>query len=361
METTTPLFLGVLPDTRTPEEKESDIDHNELFASASLPNYYGSKTEASKYVDYFPLLNQIYTSSCMPHGHDLCSIIFQSLKNNVPAMAPAPMLQYRLRANYPNPGMSQPDIQLLTKNPGIAPQSALATPQQESDANNLIITQDIKNQVSIIDGSWVTINNPVSIDVIALVTNTFNLPATILFYSTEEEWSSENPSILIPNLDPNQAYVRHNVCVLPNSAYKDANGKKHVLIQDSAFFGGFHNRSVPEDFFTLNRVYGADYLINLSNSGNITKPSHKFTQPLSFGSKGMEVTALQKMLQFLGFLATEANGQPIPYGYFGGLTKNAITAFQNAHPTQILEPAGLTQGNGNFGSITLGYMNILSQ
>jgi putative peptidoglycan binding protein len=363
MNKTTPDFLGVVKDTRTQEEKEFDIMDTELASGqAQVPSYFASQEEASKYVNYFPKLNQLYTSSCMIHGHGLDSIIFDSIKNNRPAIVPAPIYNYRQRLNYPSPGMIQYDVQNLTVKPGLIPFDVLPTPQTEDEANAVVITPDMNNSVVIADGSWVNLTNPTDIDAIAIVTNTFGLAATIILWASESEWSGPVVDVLDPTVTPENAVVQHNVCVLPQSAYKDSTGKRWVAIQDSAWFGGINTRWVSENFISQ-RIVASDYLIDITSNNRPTeKPTHTFTKTLTFGmTDDVEVTALQKMLQYLGFLATEVNGTPVPYGYYGGMTKSAVLAFQNAHPEEILTPNGLTTGNGYFGPSTMAYMNTLSQ
>ena len=62
------------------------------------------------------------------------------------------------------------------------------------------------------------------------------------------------------------------------------------------------------------------------------------TSSLSVGSRGAQVTELQKTLTTLGFYSG-----PIT-GYFGNLTKQAVIKFQNAN--------NVTPANGNFGSVS---------
>lgn len=362
MDSTTPKFLGVVKDDRTAEEKEFDIIDTEFIGTdAQVPSYFATQEEASKFVNFFPKLNQLYTSSCMIHGHGLTTVIYDAIKNNRPAIVLAPIFNYRQRVNFPSPGMIQYDVQNLTINPGIIPFAELPTPQEETDANAVVITADMKKNVVIVDGTWVNLGNPKNIDAIAIVTNTFGLAATIILWASEAEWSGSVVDVLDPSVTEANAYVQHNVTVLPQSAYKDSTGKRWVAIQDSAWFGGLNTRWVSENFISQ-RIVASDYLIGITSNNRPTeKPAHTFTKTLTYGmTDAVEVTALQKMLQYLGFLATEVNGTPVPYGYYGGMTKQAVLAFQNAHPEEILTPNGLTTGNGYFGPSTMSYMNTLS-
>lgn len=55
-------------------------------------------------------------------------------------------------------------------------------------------------------------------------------------------------------------------------------------------------------------------------------PAHTFSVYLGFGSRGSEVTALQRSLIRLGFLGADS-----ATGYFGNLTRAAVAAYQKAH------------------------------
>ncbi len=73
----------------------------------------------------------------------------------------------------------------------------------------------------------------------------------------------------------------------------------------------------------------------------------QITRKLLFGSKGDDVTALQKALKVDGFYVTG----PIT-GYYGKLTRNAVTRFQNYYKEEILIPNGYKTGTGIVGEAT---------
>jgi len=77
----------------------------------------------------------------------------------------------------------------------------------------------------------------------------------------------------------------------------------------------------------------------------------EFKSELKLGSKGAEVTALQKCL----------NIDPAT-GYFGAQTKEAVISFQEKYKEDILAPGGLTQGTGTVSKNTRTKLNeICSQ
>jgi len=79
--------------------------------------------------------------------------------------------------------------------------------------------------------------------------------------------------------------------------------------------------------------------------------STEFKSELKVGSKGAEVTALQKCL----------NMDQVT-GYFGEQTKAAVISFQEKYKEEILAPGGLTQGTGTVSKNTRAKLNeICSQ
>lgn len=88
-----------------------------------------------------------------------------------------------------------------------------------------------------------------------------------------------------------------------------------------------------------------------------------FTENLSLGSSGAQVTALQRVLNQDPDTRVAATG-PGSLGqetnYFGQLTKAAVVRFQEKHSSEILTPAELTKGTGRVGSYTRAKLNVLS-
>ena len=79
----------------------------------------------------------------------------------------------------------------------------------------------------------------------------------------------------------------------------------------------------------------------------------QFTSNLTLGSKGDEVTELQKCLaQF-----SDIYPQGEVTGYFGSLTKDAVIKFQEKYREEILAPSGLTQGTGEVRKSTRAKLN----
>ncbi len=88
--------------------------------------------------------------------------------------------------------------------------------------------------------------------------------------------------------------------------------------------------------------------------------SAKVTQNMKLGSSGSEVRELQKILNANSLTQVSVTGAGTPGNestYFGAKTKAAVVRFQNLHSSDILNPAGLTAGNGNAYGLTRAMLN----
>lgn len=86
----------------------------------------------------------------------------------------------------------------------------------------------------------------------------------------------------------------------------------------------------------------------------ITKePAFKFTSRLTKGSRGKEVTELQKCLAKFPEIYPEGETS----GYFGEKTKQAVIKFQEKYYEDILQPYDYTKGTGTVGKSTRAKLN----
>ncbi len=86
------------------------------------------------------------------------------------------------------------------------------------------------------------------------------------------------------------------------------------------------------------------------------------SRSLSIGMTNEDVRNLQKTLNMRPDTQVSTSGigsKDQESTYFGILTKNAVIKFQNKYNADILIPAGLSQGNGYVGPLTLKKLNTL--
>ncbi|MCR4333638.1 MAG: peptidoglycan-binding protein [Patescibacteria group bacterium] len=88
-----------------------------------------------------------------------------------------------------------------------------------------------------------------------------------------------------------------------------------------------------------------------------------FTTNLTVGSRGAQVVALQQMLNKdpdTRIANTGHGSSGNETDYFGSLTRSAVIRFQEKYASEVLAPAGLSQGSGYVGLYTKIKLNSLS-
>ncbi len=105
-------------------------------------------------------------------------------------------------------------------------------------------------------------------------------------------------------------------------------------------------------------------LTSLQNGGSTVSGSvdYTFTRDLKVGSKGVGVLKLQQALNADADTRVAATGAGSPGNetqYYGPLTANAVTRFQEKYAQSVLFPLGLTHGTGYYGPATRAKMNTI--
>ena len=341
---------------------ENDRMTSEIFGQAAptAPQYYAGQAAGSSFIDKFPWENQMGENSCVAHATALNWAIYRNIIKGQPYVQPSPAFIYYFRSNSPTPGMIPGNANEITEIQGDCDYADYPSPENDADIDSnppskAVQAEAAKNTI----GSWLTSSTPGNIDSIAYIVNTLGIAAKILIFATDNEWSMVSPVILDPNLTIQTATVRHCVSVLPHSAYKDENGKRWVIIQDSAFFGGHQYRYISEDWIAA-RCVRIDYIAELASTPAASLTPYTFSTDLKVGSSGPSVLALQIALTQLGFFPALLNGSAFsPTGQYFGITKGAVMAFQNAYAAEILIPQGLSEATGYFGPSTRAQLNKL--
>lgn len=342
---------GLRPDPRPEAEQALDFAHEErVFGTATSP--YGPD-EIGKSPYFYE--NQWYVGSCVPHGVGL-GLGIERKADTGEYVRISQLFAYRQRPGYPYAGTYLQAMFDAYKKNGAPLFSTLPTlpGMQEADATAIKLTTQQYNEAAIYKGlEYYTIKNYNDIDTLATVAAQGHGVPIILF-ATEDEWSQTYPRIFVPDLTWMEAYVRHCVCILPNSGFM-LQGKKYVAVQDSAWFGGITLRYLPEDFIQA-RVVGAGYWDTVATFAGGPYPKHTFTRSLSLGATGPEVVALQKLL-----IAEKLLPPDLASGTFAGRTLAGLHAFQNKHASEILVPLNLDKPTDTFGSMSIAVANKLCQ
>lgn len=342
-------FTGLLPDTRTQEDKDKDYLHEEREVAKATDPFGNSKIVMSPY----PYENQQGTSSCVAHGIGLAFAIFLSqVKGTYYRLGW--LFNYRLRENYSGEGM----VPVLAANsyrtigaPLYASAPDVAT---EAEANRLVITDAMINEAKIFDAvEFYNMKTGLDVNTLANLAEQGHAIAVTIF-ATYAEWAKQYPEVQITNLtvaDP-RAVVNHEICVLPKSGFME-NGTKYVSIQDSSLFGGFHIRHLSEDF-VAKRVTTGIYWTEAKMLGDGPRPKFTFTRSLHVGDTGADVKALQTLLIAESLLPVDC-----VTGLFAGRTLAAVRAFQVKYQSDILIPQGLTEPTSTFGPGSIKKANAL--
>jgi hypothetical protein len=343
--TTWLMNTGFLEDNRNKKQKSKDFLHEELDFGTS-PEWL-TRSKALKSTTKYEKFDQKRTSSCVANSGALALGIDNEFEGNGFAKL-SPAFMYRLRVNYPDEGMYAYDIGNIGKNFGSCLFETLPTPSTEKAINNIKITDNQKEEAKTYKAkNYVFMNKP-TIDQLKNIANTGESILVSIFAKTNE-WSQEYPEIKYPDLEREDATIKHVITVLPNSAY-EYRGKKYVIVQDSAWFGGKNIRHLSEEFVEKRLRYGL-YYKNLPNPTPSKEKkinfTYRFNRNLKVGMRGADVVKLQEALRDLGFF-----NYPVATGYFGGITRKAVIDFQEYYANDVLKYFGLSKGTGYVGWTT---------
>lgn len=344
----TKYYTGANPDPRSSAQKMTDYLHEERLMPAGSGIPYGN-TQISQSPFFYE--NQNSTSSCEPHGIGL-ALAIERFKETGVYQRLSWLFNYRLRSNYPGEGCFLQNVFANYQAKGAPAYTELPDVQTEDQADDIVITPQMYTDATVFAGlEYFQVQTPNNIDTLNAIAEQGHAVA-ITIYATYQEWAQQYPTIIDASLSITAAAVNHCICILPNSGFM-LNGKKYLVIQDSAWFGNYMLRYISEDFIKA-RVYGAGYWDKVSVMGSGPHPVHVFTNVLAVGMRSNEVQLMQQLLISEGLLPNDC-----ATGYFGGLTLAGVHAFQAKYAAQILTPEGLTKPTDTWGKGCITQANIL--
>jgi len=301
-----PTYLGANLDVRSVEEKSNDIHFKDIVASANAVDWT-TKTNLRS----FPVYNQYNTAMCGANAlSKALGIAYSTSYKSYVGFSRADI--YQRRFNKPSGGMSLPDMFKIASEGVTLEQLTPLDIRKDSDADNLVIEsfkRDVGKVFSVSGGAYLSND----IETIASVIQTTGKGVILLTYFNSGEWSKETPYIVDLGLTVLKG-IRHFVTAV-DFTLKD--GKKYLVIEDSAWFGGINRRFISEEWVNK-RVYAAGYPINFKFSQGSTS-----TKPSFDGS----IISVQKCLRYEGLFPNN-----ISYvESLGPITKKALALFQSKH------------------------------
>ena len=310
LKTPPPQFTGALLDNRPDSEKANDVHFSEIVGSANAVNW---QEKWPTKVRQFPAYDQKASSTCGANALSKSEGIHFSLKYGyLPFSRPD---IYQRRYNRPAEGMAMYDMFDIASKYLVPTSFTKENPAlllTESDFDSLPIDPWAKElTVFSVKGS---VKLPADIEAIASVIQTTQKAPVILTYFTAAEWSREIPVILQSGMSVNDSIaLRHFSTIVDFTLFQ---GKKYLVVEDSAWFGGFNRRLLSAEWIAA-RGYEIRYGMNFKFEPGGTKPSYD----------GMTIISAQRCLQFLGYFPSNvAFAENI-----GAVTRGALTKFQAAN------------------------------
>lgn len=351
-------FLGVREDDRPQEVKDKDPHFFEMVAKAAPVNWV-EKNDAQ--IRKFTDRDQDGSYSCVAQTTAKLAEVLYYLKSGEKVVFSATPI-YANRSNKPQEGMIPADALNIWKNTGITLEQILPSQNiNEVQINNMPISnlaKDTAKMFCIDDFAQL----PVDIDTIAGTIQETGKAVAILTRFTAQEWASAYP-VILGSATP----LGHEIAAVDFTLY---NGKKCLVIEDSAHFGGLTRRYISEDW--MSRIYSAYYPIafkNIEQDRPANKPQYTFTKQLHFIGLDMfgnisdtlanalqkdDVIALQNILKYEGFFPTNIQST----GYYGAISCRAVLAWQIKHNVAPLDELNALQGK-NIGPKTIAVLNSL--
>ncbi len=340
---------GAQIDTRSDEQKQSDIQFKEIVAAVAPVIWMEKPRDKWR---KFPIFNQDGSGSCVAQTVAKLLGVLYWLKNAIYVHFSATDV-YQRRSNKPASGMAGVEAFDIAQK-GVTLEELVPSQGMSDQQMDGVVIPQYKHDV----GAVFKIGKPVilptqDIETIASVIQATGKAVMVWFFFKIDEWT-EVPTIKYPALGlTEQSTCRHSVTAVDSTLY---NGKKALIIEDSwgTSYGLAGQRVITEDFFKARNWFAA-YPMNFKFDDQTkpeptpTKPKYHFDTDMEFGQTNNIIKALQDLLKYEGCLATNITST----GYFGAATKMAVQKFQDKHNIAHAGDAGY----GRVGPKTRGYIN----
>jgi len=355
------LNQGALIDTRTEEEKLSDIQFQEVVASSN-PVVWVEKPRSEW--KKFPIFNQNGSGSCVANTvAKMAGILHQKIDGTFITFSATHI--YQRRANRPQAGMNYPDCFNIAEE-GVTLEVLVPSQNMTDDQMDNVNIDKYKQEV----GKIFKVGAPVGLvagdmETVASTIQTTNKGIMVWFYFLYNEWQNV-PRVIDGTLNLYGANTnRHSVTAVDFTLLGKINmpdnrelwGKKAIIIDDSwgvnAGFTG--QRIITEDFFQK-RNFLVAYTKNFKFEESVDpRPEYTFTKKLEQGMTDIDVLHLQEMLRYEGFFPVD---QTLTM-YYGALTAKGVLQWQLKYNLDTVSNLNLWKGR-YFGDKSIAKANKLN-
>jgi hypothetical protein len=317
-----PLKTGALLDNRQPDEKKDDIQFDEIVASANYVSWLTKPSYRS-----FPELDQERSFTCGANAlSKALGISFAQKYGRYIQFSRADI--YQRRNIKPQQGMYLYDMFNIASE-GVTLEDlvnkSLSTDEDYDGADVESWAKDIGKVFTISKGVYIQND----IDTIASVISTTGKGVILTTYFLGGEWARYIPVIIDPTLSSGSINaLRHFVTAVD---YTLVDGKKYLVIEDSAHFGGLSQRLVSEEW-VKNRVTSCAYPMNFKfmlNDGG--KPTYD----------GFTVISAQECLRYEGMFPTNVSYSE----NVGPVTRKALALFQTKYGLKVTQSIDIPTKN----------------
>jgi len=339
-------------DTRPEEEKLKDFTFKEIVASAAAVNWVEKAEPDWK---KFPEQQQNGSGSCV--AQTIKKLGSVSLYNKEKTYLPFSATDiYQQRSNKPQSGMIGVEAFEIWRKNGITLEQLVPSENMNDQEMDSKVIEAYKREV----GRVFKISGHVGIDngafetVASVIQQTGKAIMVWFYFSGNDEFGLKIPVVKNPNLSLyGSTTLRHSVPVVDFFLFA---GKKYLLIEDSAHFGGITRRLISEEFFVA-RNWFSRYAMNFTfapETEPTLKPKYTFLTTLEFGQTSPAIKALQDILKYEGFFATNIAST----GYYGAITAKAVLAWQISHNIAPLSELNPLMGR-RCGPKTINALNLI--
>lgn len=334
-------FTGLIPDTRTEEEKAKDWDSREIYAMGSFDPKFREvkKGEWKKY----QVRNQDGSGSCVANTIAKMLEVKYTMKLLAEAKGETPEETlkravkfshapiYTKRSNRPGTGMigvnalelatkysSCPEKDCPSENMNDEQLDSIQLPANFEDINNLVVSTNYSTC-------------PVDFDYIAGMVSKEGC-AMIWVNTDYQSWCKD-----IPTVGGKKNVVVHSITAVDTILYE---GKEYIVIEDSwGKFGEFNGQRLISREFFKDAVWFAGILLDFKYdvTDEVFGP---FKTVMEFGQASSEIERLQRLLQARGFFPA---GQKCT-GYYGAITARAVYLMQVQYGVDTLSELNALKG-----------------